>query len=318
MKHTKKLFALLLTLALAFSLAMPAMAAVDWDDFRIVTQPQSMTIKDGDSFTLSVEVDFPAGVVVAYMWILRTTGVQHQLTPFQKTTEKTSVLRIDPSSKYYPASVCGESSAWREYYVRITAYEEDSAGNMISSKSLTSDTVRVTAEYDFVVDITKQPQNLVIKNGDSFTLSVQATAPDGVLFAYQWYHYVNALSTDMPIKGATSSELRLGAKDSGYPSPSAEYYCEITAYKESGGNVISSRTVYSDDATVLAEKTFWDKLFGVTIGPFISATLIILTGSVMVVGWTLPLAPLLIPFVPFIFLFYVAAGYIQGFKDLFS
>ncbi|MCL2300642.1 MAG: hypothetical protein FWC27_10920 [Firmicutes bacterium] len=316
MKQTKHILAALLTLALAFSLALPAMAAVNWDDFRIIQQPQNLNIRHGESFTLSVEVDFPAGVVVTYMWILRTSGVQHQMGSLQKTTDKTSVLQLDPSSKYYPPSdLYGEASSWWDYYVRVIAFEEDAT---VSSKTLTSETVRVTTEYDFVVDIPKQPQNLVIKNGDGFTLGVQATAPAGVEFTYQWYHYVNALSSAMPLKGATSPDLHLEAKDSGYPSPSAEYYCKITAIKkDSDGNILSSRTVSSDDATVTAEKTFGDKLYGITIGPFVSAAMIIMTGGVLAVGWTLPLAPLLIPLVPFVYLFYVVEGFIAGFKDLF-
>jgi len=65
MKLTKRLFAVLLTFALVLGFALPAMAAVKWSEFRITKQPQSQTIKHGESFTLSVEMNAPLQVLLA-------------------------------------------------------------------------------------------------------------------------------------------------------------------------------------------------------------------------------------------------------------
>jgi len=138
MKQTKKLFALLLTLALALSLALPTMAAVNWDDFRITKQPQSMTIIHGDSFTLSVEVSLPAEVVdVEYQWYRRF--MSGGSTPIAGATA--AELHRGSNDSDYPFKM-----NYNEYYCEITAYEKDAGGKELSSKKLTSGSARVTAK----------------------------------------------------------------------------------------------------------------------------------------------------------------------------
>ena len=93
MKITKRIFATLLTFALALSLALPTMAAVNWDDFRITKQPQGLTIKEGESFTLSVGVNVPDGAEVVYQWECDGSIIEGATAP---------ELTIGPGDRYYP------------------------------------------------------------------------------------------------------------------------------------------------------------------------------------------------------------------------
>ena len=300
MKHTKQLLALLLTLAMALGLGASdafaqeaaAESTVNWDDFYIVTQPQGATIPYGDSFTLDVEVNLPEGVVVNYDWLLRTTGVHYQMSKFKKTSDTTSSITLRSNASYYPPSdLYGGQSGFWDYYVFIVAYEEDADGNLISSRNLRSETVRVTAEYDVAInlDITAQPQDLKVKNGESFALSVQAETSDGIVLAYQWYH------GSTPIEGATSPELHLDAKNPHYPPSArvstndAEYHCKITAQeKDSNGSVLAERTVRTRTVRVRTIQNIWDKLYGITVKPVLTlvAYAVSLLGSVaLLIGW---------------------------------
>ena len=138
MKLTKKLLALLLTLALALSLALPAMAAVNWDEFHIITQPQSMTVIRGDSFTLSVEVNVPDGAEVEYQWRRGPVGgSEDSSTRIYGATEPD--LQISSNDDHYPFL-----NNYYDYYCEITAYEKDAGDTVLSSQMLTSDRARVT------------------------------------------------------------------------------------------------------------------------------------------------------------------------------
>ena len=136
MKSTKRILATLLTLALALSLTLPAMAVVDWDEFRITKQPQDLTIKNGDSFTLSVEVNIPDGVEVEYRWQRDSSYIEGATAP---------ELHLRTGDSFYPEfSRLGGDLA--DYVCDIIGYEKDAVGNVISSRSLRSDRVRVGTE----------------------------------------------------------------------------------------------------------------------------------------------------------------------------
>jgi hypothetical protein len=97
MKHTKRMLTMVLTFALAFSLAAPAFAAVNWDEFQITERPKNIAIPYGDSFTLGVEVKVPDGVSVEYQWRTYSAGAGH--TPIENATSYE--LRLGPSDPYY-------------------------------------------------------------------------------------------------------------------------------------------------------------------------------------------------------------------------
>jgi hypothetical protein len=167
--------------------------------------------------------------------------------------------------------------------------------------------------------ITKQPQSKTIKYGDSFTLSVEVSFPAGVEVEYQWYRWTKDGSA-YPITGATEISLLCGANDFDYPYKNDfyDYHCEIAAHeKDAGGNELSSEKRTSDRVRVTtnyveekAEKTFWDKAFDITLAPFGIA------GGMTLVAITISFG-LAIPFVPFIFLYYLIEGFVIGFRGLF-
>jgi len=138
MKFTKRILATLLTLALALTLALPTMAAVDWDEFRITarylngTRFSSILIKQGDSFTLSVEVNVPDGIdEVTYQWSWYRDGGSRGTIEGATTSE----LCLSPSDSYYPEhQYMGADST--SYHCKITAYEKGSLGNDVSSQWL--------------------------------------------------------------------------------------------------------------------------------------------------------------------------------------
>jgi len=130
MKHTKKLLALLLTLALALPFALPATAAVDWNEFKITKQPQDPRITHGEILTLSVEVIVPDGVEVEYQWRHFGVDIENSNAP---------EIHIAPDNPSYPRWAGSEDS----YRCWITAYEKDGGGNVISSQTLKTNSVTV-------------------------------------------------------------------------------------------------------------------------------------------------------------------------------
>jgi hypothetical protein len=205
--------------------------------------------------------------------------------------------------------VYGGQSAYREYQLIVTARERDEVGTLLSSKTLKSDVVRVTVDYGFSIpmDVVTQPQNMTVKNGDGFTLNVGVSVPEGIELTYQWYQRNN------PIAGATSPELRLDSKSSHYPAAaySEDYHCKITAYEKDGdGNVTATRTVRSQSARVSVTKNGWNKLYDITLAPFVNA----FGGTVAMLGMTLGFA---LPVSPIIFIFFLLYGFFEGVRGLF-
>ena len=169
------------------------------------------------------------------------------------------------------------------------------------------------------LSITKQPQNLTIKNGESFTLSVEVNVPAGAEVEYQWYRspFAGSENDSTRISGATQPVLQLSNTDTNYPPVRNNYYiyhCVITAYeKDAFGIEISSQTRTSDKARVTVaeeEKTFGDKMFDLFIAPFGIAGSMTITSILLSYGLAIPVAPL-------VFLYYLFAGFITGFRGLF-
>ena len=151
MKFTKRMLAVTLTLALALSLALPAAAAVDWNDFRITKQPQNLTIKYGESFMLSVEVNVPAGVEVEYQWY---TGSSSKITG-----ATTSEMHLGPNDHFYPENY-RYGGASTDFICEITAYEKDGGGNVVSTRFRRSDMVYVSTKRTSLgklIDVTIGP-----------------------------------------------------------------------------------------------------------------------------------------------------------------
>jgi len=122
MKFTKHILAVFLALVLTLGLALPAMAAVNWDAFMFTQRPKDITIKYGDSFTLSAEVRVPEGAEVEYQWYYfsgRSVLIENATT---------KELHLDPDSPFYPQNErLGGASA--NYICGVTAHEIDDANN---------------------------------------------------------------------------------------------------------------------------------------------------------------------------------------------
>jgi len=164
MKFLKCILAVLITLVLTFGLAVPAVLAqdvqvqstVNWSDFYIITQPQPQTILYGESFTLSVEVNVPDGVVVEYQWRRSLFGGSESGS-LRISDGTNSTLQRSHADSHYPAR-----NDFLIYYCVITAYEKDANGEVISSRTLTSERARVTTYvertfWDAIFGITIAP-----------------------------------------------------------------------------------------------------------------------------------------------------------------
>lgn len=136
------------------------------------------------------------------------------------------------------------------------------------------------------IEITVEPQTLYVPRGESFTLSAQVNLPAGVeRVTYQWHRGSGLGAYDgyaALIEGATSATLTLSPGDPDYPSFSNQastyfrangayrlfqpYTCEVTAY-DSDGNC---KTIWNS-AELEVEGSFWVKLYGVTLEPFVYA-----------------------------------------------
>jgi len=128
MKFTNRILATLLTLALALSFVLPTMAAVNWDEFKITKSPQNLTITNGDSFTLSVEVNVPDGVEVAYQWYTYTDGIDSgSMKPIEGATFPE--LHVSPSDPFYAQQAVYEKNVKTRYSCKVTAYETVDASN---------------------------------------------------------------------------------------------------------------------------------------------------------------------------------------------
>ena len=288
MKHTKRLLALLLALVLALGLAMPAMAAVNWDDI-IVTPPQDLFVPYGESYTLSVEVVAPAGAEVSYQWHRRVTvlGSRFNVGWSDLIPGATSpTLQLNPGDDFY-APVPGTSNDGthvQKLYCTIVIAGGDLVNESMWSATVTMEGAAWEDQFKTIV----QPQDMTVKHGESIVLSAQANKPDGVSeVTYQWYRSINKDDTGIyyqAIEGATAPTLQLHPGNFDYPEQSGSiaynryfqdaghfaewYFCVSTAVDSVTG---LSKTSSSRAAYVKVRAAFGEKLYSVTLEPFVYA-----------------------------------------------
>jgi len=238
----KKTLALLLTLILALGLGVPAMAA---PGFSIVAQPQDITINFGESFTLSVEAEVPAGGGATYQW--RRVGGSWNFTIPGATGP---ALRLSYGDQAYPdAFPRNDSYAPASYECVITLVP--------GGERLTSDRAVVAVR----TIILTQPRSLSIGARESFTLSIEAQAAPGWEIAYQWIKWGFG-----DIAGAKDPTLRLSNGDPAYPEAvisigkaTGYYDCRVTVYqKDESGNRINEASFTSLSASVDRKLNFWE------------------------------------------------------------
>ena len=236
----KKRFALLLALAMAFCLGVPAMAA---PDFSINVQPQDITINYGESFTLSVEAEVPAGQSAAYQW-WRVGGTWNDLIPGATGPD----LCLSYGDNAYPdAFPRNDSYTPANYQCVVTLVP----GNETRTSARAVVAVRPI--------ILTQPRSLSIGARESFTLSLEAQAAPGWEIAYQWVKWGHG-----DIAGATGPSLRLSDGDPAYPEAvisigdaTGYYDCVITVFqRDENGGKINEASFYSLSACVERKLNF--------------------------------------------------------------
>jgi len=209
----------------------------DWDDywnnilndFRIVKQPQDLTVKYGDDFILNVDVNipenFPEELYLRYDWL--------------SSEWHSSLLN---AGLIYQGCAIGSDYATDggkvEFFCEITVY--DYRGNPI--KILKSDTVTVTATLpidDFY--IIKQPKSVKTKYEQHYTLNFEVNIPEDLpedaRVQYRWYVDDSFRSNNKEYLGKIS-----GNAD--------KVYCEATFMLRVAGKDIPLKTLTSQVVTV--------------------------------------------------------------------
>jgi hypothetical protein len=124
---------LLLAFILSFGLGMPAAAAVNWDEFYIISQsPAELTIPFGSDFTLNLAANIPAGAEAEYQWHSQLGGNYNRI---ENVTGPT--FHCASGDPLYPAArkpYWPSSEAF--YSCTITAVEKDGGGNVVDTSSL--------------------------------------------------------------------------------------------------------------------------------------------------------------------------------------
>jgi len=200
MKHAKHLLAMFLVFALALALALPALA-IEWDDFRIVTQPQSQTVDEGERFTLSVAANIPDGAVAEYHWY-----VVDSLGNTTTAWGDGPTLSAAPGWSHYvvdPGVNAVKNGMSKTYYCEIRCYELDDEDEVISERMLTSDTAKVTVEipklgfgltmYAIFVLPLFETAGFVLRGG-LLAIPLLAISPIVYLFTVLWRAVILAIS----------------------------------------------------------------------------------------------------------------------------
>ncbi len=124
----------------------------NWGDFYITEQPVAPeNLTYGDEINLSVEVNAPEGVRVSYQWyggsITSSNSTLHGLT------EPTAVIKEGDAGYPRDTSKSG-GNLTRTYFCCITAEVLDESGNVISSRKIKTDEIKVDMKYTFGQGVT--------------------------------------------------------------------------------------------------------------------------------------------------------------------
>ena len=128
------------------------------DKPSIVTQPANVTVKNGESMTVSVKAK---GTGLTYQWYFKKSGQ----TAFSAWSGRT-----------HASETCTPNETWNG--IQLYCVVKDSIGQKVQSK-----TIKVT--FSDVITIVAQPNNVTAKTGDSVKFEVCAEGKD---LTYQWYY----------------------------------------------------------------------------------------------------------------------------------
>lgn len=205
MKKLRSIFTLVMVLITLTVLVLPAFAA--GNPVAITKQPESVTVKKGTSFTVSLEA---AGDGLTYKWYYKNKGD----SGFTYTA-------TFPGNTY--TTLMNETRDGRQLYCVVT----DQYGN-----SATTETV--TMNMTPVAKITKQPVSIVAPKGKTITVSFTAS---GEGLTYKWYYKNKGekkFTYTATFPGNTYTTEMNSTRDG------RQLYCVVT---DADGNTVQTKTV---------------------------------------------------------------------------
>ena len=164
---------------------------------KFIAQPSSVTCKQNDSISLSVDVEEPEAGTLLILWFKNDVALR----------ENGPTISVDTSEEGANA-----------YYCRIDWYYNNETYHFFSQTAI----VTVDNSYsgnNYTPVINRQPVNVICDKGDTPTLSVDVETPDEGVLSYQWYYQPNE-----KIANATSNVFVPQTNTSGQ----TYYYCVIT------------------------------------------------------------------------------------------
>ncbi|MDR1527821.1 MAG: hypothetical protein LBS46_09190, partial [Dysgonamonadaceae bacterium] len=211
-----------------------ATAYVSAETPTITSHPQSRTVTQGGSTSLSVSAYVSDGGTLSYQWYGSTSDSNNYGTAINGAT----------GNSYSPPTA---STGTFYYYVVVTNTNDYVNGiptaEARSNVAVVTVTLTINAETP---NITSHPQSRTVTQDDSTSLSVSASVSDGGMLSYRWYDS----SSDSNSYGTAID----GATDSIYSPPTAatgtRYYYAVVTNTNSSVNGIPTAEARSNVAAV--------------------------------------------------------------------
>jgi hypothetical protein len=200
----------------------------------ISSHPQSRSVTEGSSVTLSVTASVSDGGVLSYRWYRNTANSNTGGTAISGAT----------SASYSPST-----AATGTYYYYVVVTNTNNSVNGTKTATATGNTAMVTVNA--LVNaaapvIISQPQGATVNVGGSVTLSVTVSVSDGGTLSYRWYrNTTNSNSGGTLISGATGSSYSPSTATAG-----TTYYYVAVTNTNSSVNGTKTATATSNTATV--------------------------------------------------------------------
>jgi hypothetical protein len=140
----KRILSLCLASVLCLGLGLPAFAAVDWDDFYLVTQPpEKLQVPFGTPFTVEIKVNAPQGAELTYQW---GQVIDSGFYPYKMEDATQPVFQCFPGDYAYPNAPAARPylDQTQEYACKILATEKDAEGDVLSQNTRLTQRVSVT------------------------------------------------------------------------------------------------------------------------------------------------------------------------------
>jgi hypothetical protein len=181
-------------------------------ELKITSQPQDVLLKSGESATFSVKA---TGRELTYQWYYRKKGATEWSVWKNRTT---------------PSTTATSNDTWdgMQVYCKVT----DADGK-------TADSQAATITIEAPITITSQPQDVLLKSGESVTFAVKATGRE---LTYQWYYRKKGATAWSVWKNRTTPSTTATSNDTW---DGMQVYCKVTD--------ADGKTADSDPATITIE-----------------------------------------------------------------